>query len=283
MKKVLSVLLCFVMLFGVLSVTAYAAEETTNYVVLGDSIAYGSGLSNPVQAVYGKIVADTNGYSYENYAIPGHTTGNLLNRMKNNKVKTAIENADIISISIGGNNFLLGNLNALLFDSIVKGDHTRFDEIAASFYEDLGKVVATIRELNADAVIVLQTLYNPQTGYLAEAYAQGQQRINEKITQYAKENPENILVADVAQYLTDSENDFAEDRIHPSAAGNEKIAMAVLQTLYDNGLGSTTEPVINEQGEDLHGTGMFASFTALYGKFLHLLAELRSFLQGICG
>ena len=35
-------------------------------------------------------------------------------------VRTAIEQADIINISIGGNNFLLGNINSLLYDGIVK-------------------------------------------------------------------------------------------------------------------------------------------------------------------
>lgn len=59
---------------------AAAEEESQHFVVLGDSIAYGSGLSNPKGAVYGKIVADTNGYSYENYAVPGHTTQKLLRR-----------------------------------------------------------------------------------------------------------------------------------------------------------------------------------------------------------
>ena len=107
----LSVLLSLLLALGC-CVMAAAAEEAPHYIVLGDSIAFGSGLSNPRQAVYGKIVADTNGYAYDNFAVPGHTTQNLLQRMQNEQVKAAIADADIISISIGGNNFLLGNLNA---------------------------------------------------------------------------------------------------------------------------------------------------------------------------
>ncbi|MCH5198316.1 MAG: hypothetical protein J1E34_05360 [Oscillospiraceae bacterium] len=279
-KKVLSVLLCLVLLLGTLS-TAVFAEDSTRYVVLGDSIAYGSGLSNPTEAVYGKIVADTNGYIYENYSIPGSTTQALLIRIENPTVKQAIENADIINISIGGNNFLLGNLNQLLFDSIVKNDHTRFDEIADKLYEDLDTIITNIRELNAGAVILLQTLYNPQTGYVGEAYEQGAQRINAKINEYAQNNPENILVVDVASRLTDSDNDFADDRIHPSAAGNEKIAAAVLQTLYENGLGTETVPVISVKGKDARGTGMFTIFVDLYGRFFHLLSVIRSMFSGL--
>ena len=109
-KSVLAVLLTAALLLGACSAALAAAKP--RYVVLGDSIAYGSGLSNPTKAVYGKIVADTNGYEYENYAIPGHTTQNLLRRLENDKVRAAVKKADIISISIGGNNFLLGDLNA---------------------------------------------------------------------------------------------------------------------------------------------------------------------------
>lgn len=273
-QRILSVLLCLALLLSLLTFAANAAAHK-NYLVLGDSIAYGSGLSNPEEAVYGKIVADTDGFAYENYAVPGHTTENLLHRMENEGVREAIRNADIISISIGGNNFLLGDLNGLLYDGIVKGEYARLDEIAASFYDDLGKIVETIRTLNTDAAIVLQTLYNPQTGDIGNVYQQGADRLNAKIWKYAKEHPSQILVADVAKALTDSEKDFAQDRIHPSAAGNEKIARVVLQTLFDNGLGNETVPVINTPGKDARGAGFFTLFVNFYGRLLHLFSLVR--------
>ena len=274
-RSVLSVLLSAVLILCVCGVAANAAEQP-RYVVLGDSIAYGSGLSNPREAVYGKIVADTNGYAYENYAVPGHTTGNLLRRMENETVSAAVSAADIISISIGGNNFLLGDINGLLYDGIVKQEFTRLEEITAAFSADLATIVSTIRALNPDAAILLQTLYNPQTGYVGEVYQQGADRLNAAIRSYAQEHPGEILVVEVAQALTDSDRDFAADRIHPSAAGNEKIAVAVLQTLYENGLGSETVPVINVPGADARGTGLFTVFVNLYGWFFHLLAMITS-------
>ncbi len=276
-KKVLSVLLCAALLFGVLSAAASAAAKP-NYVVLGDSIAYGSGLTNPREAVYGKVVADTNGYAYENHAVPGFTTKNLLRLMETDAVRDAITGADIISISIGGNNFLLGDLNGLLYDGIVKADYTRIDEIATALYTDLETIVSTIRALNADTAIVLQTLYNPQTGYIGEVYQQGANRLNEQIRAFENAHPGEILVADVAAALTDSNTDFAEDRIHPSAAGNEKIARVVLQTLYDNGLGTATEPVIAVPGKDAHGAGMFTVFVNFYGWFFHILSVIRNMI-----
>ena len=275
LRSILSVLLSAVLLLCICGAAAGAAEQP-RYLVLGDSIAYGSGLSNPTEAVYGKVVADTDGFAYENYAVPGYTTGNLLRLMENETVRTSITAADIISISIGGNNFLLGDLNGILYDGIVKEDYTRLEEITAGFSEDLATIVGTIRAMNPDAAILLQTLYNPQTGYIGEVYQQGADRLNAAIRNYAQENPGEILVVEVAQALTDSDRDFAADRIHPSAAGNEKIAAAVLQTLYENGLGSETVPVINAPGADARGAGMFTVFVNLYGWFFHLLAMIRS-------
>ena len=98
MKKLIALLLSVLMLFGGLAVTASAEENTLHYVVLGDSIAYGSGITNPVEACYGKIVADTNGYTYSNHSVPGHTTQNLISRLANEAVLADVKKADIISI-----------------------------------------------------------------------------------------------------------------------------------------------------------------------------------------
>ncbi|MBQ6020956.1 MAG: hypothetical protein IJL26_12355 [Clostridia bacterium] len=279
-RRILSVFLCVALLFCTLSVLA-AATDKTRYVVLGDSIAYGSGLSNPREAVYGRIVADTDGFAYENYAVPGHTTANLLHRMENETVAESIRKADIVNISIGGNNFLLGNLGGLLYDGIVKTDYTKFDEIAKGFSDDLHEIVGRLRDLNPDAAIVLQTIYNPQTSYVGDVYQNGADRINGKMFEFAEENPGEIIIADVASALTDPDTDFAEDRIHPSAAGNEKIARCILQTLYDNGLGDATEPVIAVPGTDLRGTGGFTQMVDFYGWLFHILSVIRNLFAGM--
>ena len=266
MRSVFSVLLAAVLLACLCAVPVGAAARPL-YVVLGDSIAYGSGLSNPTEAVYGRIVADTNRYAYENYAVPGHTTANLLRRLENDTVSDAVGRADIISISIGGNNFLLGDLNGILYDGIVKEDFGRLDEITEGFYGDLGTIVNTVRALNPDAAILLQTLYNPQTSYIGDVYQQGADRLNAAIRSFAAANPGEVLVVEVAHALTDSGRDFA--------------ARAVLRTLCDNGLGSETEPVINAPGRDARGAGMFTTFVNLYGRFFHVLAVIRNMLRGL--
>ncbi|MBR3996573.1 MAG: SGNH/GDSL hydrolase family protein, partial [Clostridia bacterium] len=86
MKKITAIVLSLVMFFGVFSICGYAENQKKFYLVLGDSIAYGSGTSNSKEACYGKIVTDTNGYEYANHSVPSHTTTNLINRLKQDAV-----------------------------------------------------------------------------------------------------------------------------------------------------------------------------------------------------
>ena len=275
LKQWLAVLLCAAMAVSAAGLAAFAEDAPADapfYLVLGDSIGYGSGLSNPQEAAYGRIVADTNGYEYANDAIPGSTTGALLALMQTDRVKADIEQADIVSISIGGNNYLLGNMPRLMADLLIKGDGSGFDEIGRAYYPDLCEIIGTIKALNPDAVILMQTLYNPQTGYMGEVYDHGVVWINDSVRRYAEEHPGEIEIVDVAAKLTDHDTDFAADRIHPSAAGNEKIAVAVLEKLAELGLGETTEPVINTPGKDAYIPGGSVNVMELYARFLHVLS-----------
>ena len=270
-KKLLSLLLCAALLFTLTGVIA-SAEDRPFYLVLGDSIAFGSGLSNPTEAVYGKIVADTNGYDYVNDAIPGSTTTAMFALMQSDTVKEHLEKADIISISIGGNNYLVGNLPRMMVDCLVKNDTAIYDEVAAGYYDDLCTIFAYIKELNPDAVILMQTLYNPQVSYMGEVYQYGVDRINACVNRYNEEHPGVIEIVDVAARLTDHDTDFAADRVHPSAAGNEKIAVAVLEKLAELGLGTATEPVINAPGKDAYLLSALTRPLDFYAFLLHLLS-----------
>ena len=275
-RRYISVFLCAVVLACSLGAFVFAEEEKPFYLVLGDSIGYGSGLKNSQDACYGRIVADTNGYDYANDAIPGHTTRNLLGRLATPSVKEHVKQADIISISIGGNNFLLGNIAKVVFDVMVMKDTSSAEKIIDGFYTDYCKIIETIRSLNPDAVILMQTLYNPQTGYIGEAYQSCIDMLNDAIRRYAAEHPGEIEIVDVAAALKDSEKDFAADRIHPSVAGNEKIAVEVLKKLVELGLGKSAEPVITTKGIDIEVPSMLTNSMGIYGDILHFIAGLRS-------
>lgn len=270
LKKLTAVLLCLAMLIAVCGTAAFATENKF-YLVLGDSIGYASGLSNSQEACYGKIIADTNGYDYSNRAIPGHTTDNLISRLGEDEVIADVKKADIISISIGGNDFLEGGLVELIYDSMVKSDFSKFDEIADGFYSNLCKIIDLIESYNEDAIILMQTLYNPQSGYLRAPYQQGVNRLNAAIVRYGEEHPGRIVVIDIENALGDDMDNFALDTIHPSAQGNEIIASVIQAKLCELGLASSSELVITEKGQDIDVSPVFAIMINICGVFFHIL------------
>ncbi len=251
MKKLIAVILSAVIAFSCFGFMAFAEEEAVDYVVLGDSIAFGAGMINTVGAAYGKIVADTNGYTYTNHSIPGITSGVLLGLLKTNGIAESVKNAEIISISIGGNNYLTNNIVGLAIDCLIKRDMKNFDKIADVYYSELCEIMDVINELNPDAVVLLQTLYNPQDGAAGKVYGLGGDKLNEMIRKYDAEHPGEIVIVEVGAALNNDKGNFADDKLHPSAQGNEVIAQTILDTLYELGLGENTDPVINSRGLDL--------------------------------
>ena len=272
-RKILSVLLSVLLICSAFAVNVSAADKVS-YVVLGDSIAYGSGLTNPIEACYGKIIADTCDFDYQNFSIPGSTTDALLLVLEGQPVIEAVKEADIISISIGGNDFLMNDMVGLMVDSLVMEDYSEFDKIAESNYANLCEIMNVIRTANPDALVVLQTLYNPQDGYMGIPCSYGQECINKGILRYAEENPENVAVADVAAALGDDMDNFAADGIHPSAKGNVLIAKEVLSTLNTLGVTDKTELVINNAGIDLKIPAVYSWVYEFFATFLHVLSVI---------
>lgn len=248
--KPLALLLVFAMLLCNSALLCFAENKTLNYLVLGDSIGWGAGVFNCEEACYGRIVADSNGYNFTNDAVNGHTSTDLIRRLETAQVAKDVENADIISISVGGNDFLRSNMALLIFEAFVMKNYRMFDEIVADYYENFCVIIEKIKALNPDAVLLVQTLYNPRYDFLRDAYQEGVNRLNACYPRYLEEHPGAFTIVDVAAALEGKQDCVAADTIHPSAKGNVEIARLVLQTLYDMKLGTATEPLILNAGID---------------------------------
>ena len=143
------------------------------------------------------------------------------------------------------------------------------------------EIITGIRAVNPEAAILMQTLYNPRTGYVGEVYQHGSDRINEAVNRFNEEHPGEIAIVDVAARLTDKQADFAGDRIHPSVAGNEKIAVAVLEKLAELGLGENTVPVIRTPGRDIYRNTASIDSMEIFAKILHFFSFIYGFFTGI--
>ena len=261
-----------ILIIALIPLTAVsAADEKLNYLILGDSIGVGAGIINPDEACYGRMVADTNGYNYENHAMSGYNTSAMLAHIKLPHVKKAIKEADIISLSIGGNDFLTSNMVQLGFEAAIMDDLSTFDEIAASFYKNYCKIITEIKELNPDVTILAQTLYNPMNNAIHDFYQEGVDRLNGGYRRYLAENPGSIVIVDVAKAFDSHPEYIAEDCVHPNALGNVVIAKEVLKTLKNLGLGTKITPVINYEGVNNR-------FMKPFKEFIYLIVDIAEIL-----
>ena len=252
MKKIIAVCLSLVLAAGC-CLPAFAAEEQPlHYLLLGDSIAEGYGVENSYEACYGRIVADTNGYTYENDARVATDSGELLQRITDYYwMQYDIRQADIISLSIGSNDYFDNpDVYKLAVGAFFMTNGKELDAIADQFYVNLCAIIDEIRAINPNVTILLQNVYCVWYGIAAHVYKACSGRVNAMIEKYVAEHPGNAYLCDIAPAMDGHPERLADDCVHPNAAGNVAIAELVLRQLYDMGLGTQTTPVINNPGVD---------------------------------
>lgn len=192
------------------------------YVSLGDSIA--TGTTTPITSPTTPYVDLFQNYLDSKYTIPifrtafetdGDRTNELLYKLNNNDAMiTAVSNADVITISIGGNNLM----QAAKDDSALGGyDFNSFDAAIAEsgradFEAHFPQIMSRIQALNADAEVMVMTIFNPYNTSDASLHTAVQSYlfrpndatygINEMILSKAGEF--NYRIADVYQNFYDT-------------------------------------------------------------------------------
>lgn len=246
----------------VLGVSLSAAAHAEGYgkvTVLGDSIASGFGLPGyffgnnySASGSFGNLIAKES-TGYENLAKDGSTTANLLSRLDDADLQSAVKSADNIIISIGGNDFLMPMLNAFL-DLTIYNDDLLSGLISGSFSidsifaqaseavldaaqsvdilktgEHLDEIMGKIRTANPYCEIYILTVYDPFEGaagmeMLEDAAKQRLPELNAEITAAAHRGRANVI--DVNSAFAGHATEYTNIRlmdVHPSSAGHKVI------------------------------------------------------------
>lgn len=173
-----------------------AASDKTQIVYLGDSIAEGILGASPLplrhEYAYGNVIGRRNDYSYANHSVSGHLTDDMLELISNEvgydgarMLVSNIQTADIVHISIIGNDILQdredveleGNpygdyvsMHQVVCDAMIRNNYeglslalygTTDESGTGGSYANLVQIVERLIELNPDAVIIFQKVYNP--------------------------------------------------------------------------------------------------------------------------
>lgn len=205
--------------------------EDFNLLVLGDSIGAGIGDQNNLGLGnrYADLAKDEGDPQIivQNLAVPGAITSDLLGLVEAGSSKALIESADLIIISIGGN-----DINRLLRQGAmdVIGE---YDLTLRGYSEALTSIIKQIRGMNAEVSLVLIGLYNPY----------GSEVEGDQIRLLLDWNyqTQQLIALEEAVYYVPVYNQFANhldtylfvDQFHPSAEGYAYIAGEIYEMIGD--------------------------------------------------
>ncbi len=125
----------------------FVARPIHRIAVLGDSVAHGAGDESRRGGLAGRLSA-------VNFGVDGARTGVVLNLLKRADVRNALGNADLVVVSIGGNDLYgdsVARLATLIAPSLAM--ERTLDRVSA--------IVDRIHAASPDARVVLLGLYDP--------------------------------------------------------------------------------------------------------------------------
>ena len=285
-KKIIASVLCVVLLACCAAALAACnndgeTAEKTEIVYLGDSIAEGILGASPLglrhEYAYANVLGRRNDFEYYNHSVSGHLTKDLLALLNNDLgydgargLILHVQEADIIHVSILGNDLLQDmSMNDVVLEA-AQGLYTIIDGIAETAYENITGIVARIRELNPDATLIFQNVYNPLSenstlvdeetrATLKEEYDTDPEdfrqlgagildRLNGVLDRYLAEHSGAFIIADAQ---AEFDRIFAEDYergkdliypdyIHPSNEGHAVLADLTQGILEEQGLANAS-------------------------------------------
>ena len=186
-------------------------STSIRYVALGDSIAYGYGLSDRKEQSYVELIRKNLETKYDSV---------------------------FVTISIGSNDLLHLIQLDLNMEEMIKRDAHKFDEACVQFAKTFPKIIREIRAVNPDVKIYADNIYNPAKGIdaFSQVYSVADAYIN-RMNRGFYPSDEYVLV-DIKKCFDGEKESMVnlsfkgrEIDPHPSEKGHKKIAQMVIKAM----------------------------------------------------
>lgn len=162
-KKLIKYFVIISLILCVFAIYSFFKTDKINYIALGDSVAEGMNPYGEVGYSYTDYFAEglqkNNKLSYytKKYAKSGYTTNNIIDDIeKNNNLKRDLRESNLVTISIGANDFLhsinLKNLNIM--------DILDLKPKITQILPDIDNCIKTVRKYAKEEIIIVG-YYNP--------------------------------------------------------------------------------------------------------------------------
>lgn len=230
-------------------------KESIHFVAVGDSLTEGVG-DETKRGGFVPLVADSLQQKYElasiekdNYGVSGERSDQILKRVKkDSELRNSLSSADIITLTVGGNDLFQAfqkNLNAKTAK--------QFDRSIKKYGKQVEAILTEMRELNSRAPIYVVGIYNPY--YLNFPDIKAMQTVvdnwNEETQGLTKETTQcffvpinDLLYKGIATKESDEtssssstevKNDalYDEDNFHPNNLGYQLMATAIKDEIIE--------------------------------------------------
>ncbi|MBU8878940.1 SGNH/GDSL hydrolase family protein [Bacillus sp. FJAT-29790] len=210
----------------------------------GDSLTQGVGDSTEqggylpyLEAMLEQDRGIRDAYFY-NFGVKGNRSDQLLRKLESTRVKKAIKEADIVILTIGGNDVM-----KVVRENFAGLKLKAFKQQKKIYEQNLKAALTLIREENPDIMVVLVGLYNPFIKWFANISEIGEiiNDWNMKSKDILAQYPETYFVEIDDLFQGNEENLLFTDYFHPNDRGYELIAGRVYETLQTEALNKLSE------------------------------------------
>ena len=225
--------------FTAWDIPGYFIPKRVHVIGLGDSLTQGVGDERKKEGYFGRVTDQMNEWrgvkevDAVNLAKRGRRSDQLINQLGESDIQSSIKKADMIYLTIGGNDIMK------VFKSNL------FNLKTGPFYIELGKfenrldeVFSIIRALNNDAIIVVAGLYDPTTLVTDEIneFVAIIDDWNEAIEVRTTLDSKSCFIPVIDLFNSNENMVYHTDFFHPNAKGYESMAARYLEQLKKCGL-----------------------------------------------
>ena len=210
------------------------AQSALRFISLGDSLARGTGddeglgfSGRTVELLHNALEEEI---IYNNFAVDGFQSPQLLEFFENPDFLGEIKNADGIFLSIGGNDLRT-------IQNLTEGEQERaYESLKEVYFQTLEETFHLLRRENSQALVIFLGLYNLDYAGNNRSETEFLLRWNAAANQWVslQENAIFIPTYDLFQFQLDAFLSF--DGLHPNSEGYQAIAERIFSTLpsFDN-------------------------------------------------
>jgi lysophospholipase L1-like esterase len=204
-------------------------------VSIGDSLTQGVGDSTksggyiPYLQTQLESLKSIKNAEFTNYGVRGNRTDQLLKRLNKEEIKESIDEADLVIITIGGND-VMKTFKENISNLTIKA----FEGAMVDYEKRLHNIIQKIQSYNPDAGIVLIGIYNPFSTWFSDI-----KELNQIIVEWNTisrkvigEYNQTEFVGVQNMFLNSEKNLlFEEDYFHPNDLGYKLMANRMFEIL----------------------------------------------------